>query len=74
MSDAKKSGQVYQIKVQGQLDPGWSGWFNGMTLSFDNNVTTLNGLVTDQAALRGILSRLWDLNLTLISVNREVEG
>jgi hypothetical protein len=60
---------LYQIKVQGRLDESWSGWFNGMAITFEGDTTTLTGAVVDQAALRGILSRLWDLNLALISVN-----
>ena len=62
--------RVYQIKVQGRLDESWSGWFNNMTIAFEGDTTTLTGAVVDQAALRGILSRLWDLNLALISVNQ----
>ena len=63
---------VYQIKVQGQLDERWSDWFNGLTVVMENEsenppVTTLIGPI-DQAALRGILNRIWDLNLRLISV------
>ncbi len=61
--------RVYQIKVQGRLDESWSGWFNCMAIAFEGDTTTLTGAVVDQAALRGILSRLWDLNLPLISVN-----
>ncbi len=61
--------KVYQIKVQGRLDESWSGWFNSMAIAFEDDTTTLTGAVVDQAALRGILSRLWDLNLALISVN-----
>jgi hypothetical protein len=61
---------VYQIKVQGRLDESWSGWFNNMAITFEGDTTTLTGAVVDQAALRGILSRLWDLNLALISVNQ----
>ena len=60
----------YQIKVQGRLDEGWSDWFAGLTVTFENGVTTLTGAVADQPALRGILTSIWDLNLTLISVNR----
>ena len=60
--------RLYEIKVRGQLDENWSGWLSGMTISFDNDVTTLTGPVPDQAALRGLLSKIWDLNLTLISV------
>lgn len=61
---------VYQIKVQGKLDEKWSGWFNGMTVTYECDITTLTGVVVDQAALRGILDKIWDLNLSLISVNR----
>ena len=61
---------VYQIKVRGRLDESWSGWFNSMTITFESDTTTLTGAVVDQAALRGILCRLWDLNLALISVNQ----
>jgi hypothetical protein len=64
--------QIYQIKIQGELGGNWSDWFNGMTISVEDNlpITTLTGIVADQAALRGILNKLWDLNLTLISVRR----
>lgn len=69
--DSDRDGRVaYQIKVQGKLDEKWSGWFSGMALTFDGDVTTLTGAVTDQSALRGLLSRIWDLNLTLISIRR----
>ncbi|MDY7078579.1 MAG: hypothetical protein SXV54_16820 [Chloroflexota bacterium] len=66
---------IYQIKVQGKLDEKWSDWFDGMTVTFEavafeSDITTLTGAVVDQAALRGILDKMWDLNLTLISVNR----
>jgi hypothetical protein len=64
--------KVYQIKLQGRLDAGWSNWFDGMTLTFENEngspVTALTGAVADQAALHGLLSKISDLNLTLISV------
>jgi len=77
MTDECKSGQqaVYQIKVQGRLDECWSDWFNGMTITFDSEsdgptVTTLAGAVADQAKLRGMLAKIWDLNLTLMSVTR----
>jgi hypothetical protein len=64
---------TYQIRVQGRLDERWSDWFSGMTVTFESvsdssPITTLTGVVADQAALRGILSKMWDLNLTLISV------
>ncbi len=61
---------TYQIQVQGKLDQDWSDWFRGMTVVFEGGVTTLAGPVADQAALRGILNRIWDLNLTVLSVTR----
>jgi len=65
---------AYQIKVAGQLDPDWSDWFSDLAVtvehSGDEAITALTGPVADQAALRGILIKLWDLNLTLISVSQ----
>lgn len=65
--------KIYQIEIQGWLDERWSDWFDGMTITQQNNsdgsaTTIIKGAVADQSALRGILTRLWDLNLTLISV------
>ena len=65
---------VYQIKVKGVLDEKWSDWFNGMTMTFENAsdgspITTLTGAV-DQAALHGLLNKIRNLNLDLISVCR----
>ena len=60
---------VYEIRVQGQLDSRWSDWFSGLAVSVDDGITTLTGPVVDQAVLRGILSKIWDLNLVLISVS-----
>jgi len=62
-----------RITVKGKVDPSWSEWFGGMALGSCADVhgapvTTLTGVIADQAALRGILTRLWDLNLTVISV------
>jgi hypothetical protein len=61
---------TYQIQVQGRLDKDWSDWLNGLTVTSEAGVTTLTGPVSDQAALRGILTRIWDLHLTLLSVTR----
>ncbi len=65
----------YQIKVKGTLDEQWSDWFNDMTIEVESasdgtSITTLTGPVADQVKLRGIVSKIWDLNLTVISVNR----
>jgi hypothetical protein len=80
MKDTKRPHELdqsaaYQIKVQQRLDERWADWFDGLTITFQSEgdgatITTLTGAVADQAVLRGILCKLWDLNLTLISVTR----
>lgn len=72
--DTSRDQGVYQIKVRGRLHDRWSGWFHDMTIDVQNardgsSVTTLTGAVADQARLRGILSKLWDLNKKVISVS-----
>ena len=67
--------KYYQITIEGKIDPSWAEWFNGMTLvsKMENDGTfrtTLSGAVIDQVALRGLLIRLWDLNLVLCSLNQ----
>ena len=71
---------VYEIKVQGHLDRLWTQWFEGMTLSNIENgesglaCTLISGPVADQPALHGLLTKIRDLNLTLISVHRIMPG
>jgi len=61
----------YEIRLQGRLDPRWSAWLDGMEVTSDNEGTTvLRGPVVDQSALHGVLARLRDLGLPLISVAR----
>ena len=65
----------YQIKLAGTIRENWSDWFSGMVISSEKSnleipITTLVGWVPDQAALRGILCKLWDLNLTILSISR----
>ncbi len=59
---------MYQIKVQGRLDQTRLQNFQGMTADFDGRVTTINGALADQSALRGLLCYLWDFNLKILSV------
>ena len=62
----------YRIRVKGQVGPEWSEWFGGMTITCDEtNETTLSGQMVDQAALYGILNKIRDLGLPLLSVMRE---
>jgi hypothetical protein len=61
----------YEIRVEGALDPGWSAWFDGLQVSSgERGETTIAGPVTDQAALHGLLAKIRDLALPLISVRR----
>jgi hypothetical protein len=73
MSDAATSRSAdngeYEIRVQGHLDHRWVAWFDGMDLSAENDGTTvIRGEVADQAALHGLLRRVRDLGLPLVSV------
>lgn len=61
--------EYYKIKIRGHLDPLWSDWFSGLKLTYlDRDETVLSGPLPHQAALHGLLERVRDLNLTLISV------
>jgi hypothetical protein len=58
-----------RIKIKGQLDQKWEDWFDGLEISYEGDNTILTGIMKDEAHLRGILDRIMDLNLELISVN-----
>ena len=60
----------YQIVVKGKLGERWSDWFSGMTIASHGDVTILTGTRMDQSALHGLLVRIGDLGLPLISVER----
>jgi len=59
----------YEIRVQGQLDSHWNSWFEGLALTLlENGETLITGPIPDQAALHGILAKIRDLGLQLLSV------
>jgi len=66
---------TYQIRVLGWIGRRWEQWFDGLSVAVEQTgdgrrVTVLTGAVVDQAALRGLLCKAWDLNLVLLSVTR----
>ena len=66
---------VYQIRIKGQLGRHWTDWFEGLTLTLeDNGETLLTGPVVDQAALHGVLRKVRDLGMPLLSVIRVTPG
>ena len=68
--DDRHEAKRYQIRLRGRLDDGWAEWLGGMSLTHASDGTTvLVGPVADQAALHGLLQKLRDLGITLISVN-----
>ena len=58
----------YEIRIRGQLDARWSDWLEGFALTVSDEHTTLTGRISDQAALHGLLRRIGNLGLTLVSV------
>lgn len=70
MAKPTENTAYYEIRLQGQLNARWADWFDGMTITLDNNGNTLvSGPVVDQAALHGILKKARDAGMTLLSVN-----
>ena len=63
----------FKIKLKGELGKEWADWFENLDINFDGENTVISGHIEDQSALHGILNRIRDLNLTLISVNPEFE-
>ncbi len=65
---------IYEIRVQGRLDPHWVAWFEGMTLTYDGDCTLLRGPLADEAALHGVLANVRNLHARLLSVNTVKEN
>ena len=62
---------LYEIRLKGHLDAKWADWFDGLTITrADNGETLLSGPMVDQAALHGVLRKVRDLGLPLVSVNQ----
>jgi hypothetical protein len=71
MTPLDQSPARYRIRIRGHLDPAWSSWFEGLTVTQkDDDTTELVGTLVDQAALYGLLARLRDLGAILLAVER----
>jgi hypothetical protein len=71
---AEPSASCYEIRIDGHLTSRWAAWFDGLTLThLDDGTTLIDGVVVDQSALHGLLQKVRDLGLPLISVT-PVEG
>ncbi len=71
----KLPGERYEIKIKGHLDENWADWFEGLTFTYGSDATTtLSGEILDQAALHGLLKKIRDLGIPLISAVRIEPG
>ncbi len=61
----------YEIRIDGVLDSHWTAWFEGLQVNSDGTQTVISGLLADQPALHGLLAKIRDLGLCLISVRRQ---
>ena len=74
-TEARDQAGRYEIRIKGHLDDRWAAWFGGLTITLeDNGETLLTGPVVDQAALHGLLKKVRDVGMPLISVNRAEPG
>ena len=70
-ADGDQRAGHYDIRIRGHLEPRWAAWFDGLSVTRDAGGTTvISGAVADQAALHGLLNRVRDLGLPLVSVTR----
>jgi hypothetical protein len=62
---------TYELRIKGHLDEAWTEWFDGLVITYEDDAETiLRGLLSDQAALHGLLAKVRDLGLELLAVNR----
>jgi hypothetical protein len=67
-AEKRQPGSYYEIVIQGHLEQHWNGWFNGMTIhNLPSGEVILSGLIVDQAALHGILIKIFDLGMISLS-------
>ena len=66
--------EQYEIRVEGVLGERWAAWFEGLRVSSEETETVISGPLTDQAALHGVLVKISDLGMRLISVRRVDSG
>jgi len=70
-SDTRRELRQYEIRLKGHLEPRWAAWFDGLSLTQENDGTTvIRGSLIDQAALHGLLSKVRDSGLPLIAVTQ----
>jgi hypothetical protein len=66
--------RIYRIKLEGCLDVEWSNWFDGFSINYEGEDTTiLTGEIIDDAAMHGVLKKIRDLGITLLSINLQEE-
>ena len=71
---ANQAGTRYDIIIEGELHSAWAAWFDGLELqSIPGGLVRISGCLPDQPALHGILERIRDLNLNLVSVQRQAD-
>lgn len=74
-NDDQQKARRYEIRLEGRLDGRWSDWFDGLSITHPSDGTTvIHGLVADQAALHGLLTKVRDLGMPLVSVTHVPDG
>ena len=74
-NEVHSKSELYEIRIKGHLGERWINWFDGLTITLqDDGVTLLSGPVVDEAALHGLLRKVRDLGMPLLSVNRVQPG